>query len=92
MTVLASAWTLARRPRTNGLPIRRKITKPRIGVTTMRSNQAIEDDGRRLPGIVPSATILMIFDEVQDRRDPRDRVHRYHLSILIVGSSASAAV
>jgi hypothetical protein len=26
----------------------------------MRSNQAIEDDGRRLPGIVPSATILMI--------------------------------
>ena len=60
ITLFASAWTFARRPRTNGLPINKKITTPRIGVTTMSSNQAIEEDGRRLPGIVPSATILMI--------------------------------
>jgi hypothetical protein len=26
----------------------------------MRSNHAIEEDGRRLPGIVPSATILIV--------------------------------
>ena len=60
MTRFASAWTFARRPRTNGLPINRKITKPMIGVTTMSSNQAIEEDGRRLLGTVPSATILMV--------------------------------
>src|SRR5215212_1906549 len=60
MTWLASLWTFARRPRTKGLPIKRKITKPKIGVTMIRSNQAMEDDGRRLPGTVPSATILII--------------------------------
>src|SRR5207344_59491 len=60
INLLASAWTLARRPRTNGLPIKRKITRPKIGVTTMRRSHAIEDDGRRLPGIVTSATILMV--------------------------------
>ena len=36
------------------------MTRPRIGVTTMRSNHAMEEDGRRLPGMVPSATILMV--------------------------------
>src|SRR4030095_14374876 len=60
ITWLASAWTLARRPRTNGLPIKRKSTSQRIGCTTMSSNHAMEDDGRRLLGTVPSATILMV--------------------------------
>src|SRR5215207_5075676 len=31
------------------------------------------------------------FDEVQDHRGPNNRVHRYHLLILIVGSRAPAA-
>jgi hypothetical protein len=56
----ASAWTLARRPRTKGLPIKKKITRPKIGVTMISSNHAMEDDGRRLPGTVPSATILIV--------------------------------
>ena len=50
MILFASACTLARRPRTNGLPIKKKITKPITGVTTMSSNHAMEEDGRRLPG------------------------------------------
>ena len=60
MTWFASACTFARRPRTNGLPIKRKITKPMIGVTTISNNQAIDEDGRRLLGTVPSATILIV--------------------------------
>ena len=60
MILFASAWTLARRPRTNGLPINKKITRPKIGVTTISNNHAIDEDGRRLFGTVPSATILIV--------------------------------
>jgi hypothetical protein len=37
----------------------------------MRSNHAIEDDGRRLPGIVPSATILIVNHPLQVMPDLR---------------------
>ncbi len=56
---LAWIWIFSRRPRTNGLPIRKNSSRPNTGVTTISSNQAREDDGRRFRGMVPSATILI---------------------------------